>query len=307
MSKIGIIGNGIHSKRIQKILSEKKLKYLIYKPSRPKYYDKNALLELKKCNIIFILSPNKTHFNYINLFKKKSYIFCEKPPTTNKVQLKKLKKANYKKIYFNFIYRFSRISEILKARKKYKVGNLIYANLVLAHGLSLMKKYQKNWRSNYKKSPQGVFENVSIHFIDLINYHFKIYKTQKPNLSKNSKFGNSYDTSHIQMFHKNKTVINIFSTYNSPYAKNLFFLFDNGIIIQKDNEISIKGPAMNFDKNGMFSSPKTIKKININYKKDYSESLKKSVSYFLSIANKKLSFNKSLFNSSLESNKILLG
>ena len=35
--KIGIIGNGRHSKKIQKILIKKKLDFYIYKPEKPKY------------------------------------------------------------------------------------------------------------------------------------------------------------------------------------------------------------------------------------------------------------------------------
>jgi len=38
---------------------------------------------LKKCKIIFILSPNHTHFKYIAKFHKDKYIFCEKPPVNS--------------------------------------------------------------------------------------------------------------------------------------------------------------------------------------------------------------------------------
>ena len=38
--KIGIIGIGGHSKRIQKILKKKKLNFFIYKPKKPNYFDK---------------------------------------------------------------------------------------------------------------------------------------------------------------------------------------------------------------------------------------------------------------------------
>ena len=57
--KIGIIGDGGHSKRIKKILKIKKLNFLIYKPARPNYFDKKKFDQLKKCNVIFIthISP----------------------------------------------------------------------------------------------------------------------------------------------------------------------------------------------------------------------------------------------------------
>ena len=46
--KVGIIGNGNHSKRIQEILLRKKILFTIYKPNNKKYYDKIELDELKK-------------------------------------------------------------------------------------------------------------------------------------------------------------------------------------------------------------------------------------------------------------------
>ena len=140
MISIGIIGNGGHSKRIQKILKKKKIKYFIYKPDRPKYFNKSSFAKLKKCKAIFIVSPNNTHYQYIRKLRHGRYIFCEKPPVTNLKDLNKLKKINNGKIYFNFNFRFLKISEILKNTKKYNLGNLLYANLISSHGLSLKKK-----------------------------------------------------------------------------------------------------------------------------------------------------------------------
>ena len=77
--KIGLIGNGFHAKRIQKILKKKKIKFFLYKPSRPNYYNVNDFEIIKKCDVIFILTPNKTHLDYIKKLYPKRYIFCEKP------------------------------------------------------------------------------------------------------------------------------------------------------------------------------------------------------------------------------------
>ena len=46
--KIGLIGNGVHSKRIQKILKKKKLNFLIYKPKKPYYFEKKKIRTAKK-------------------------------------------------------------------------------------------------------------------------------------------------------------------------------------------------------------------------------------------------------------------
>ena len=63
LSKVGIIGNGNHSKRIQKILKKKNINYFIYKPKSKNYFNKEQYLELKKNKIIFIISPNRSHCN----------------------------------------------------------------------------------------------------------------------------------------------------------------------------------------------------------------------------------------------------
>ena len=303
---IGIIGNGGHSKRIQKILIKKKYKFQIYKPKKPKYFDAADFKRLKDCDIIFIVSPNNTHYKYLKSLYKDRYIFCEKPPVNNRRQLSDLKTLNTKKIYFNYNFRFFKIAEILQKRESYKMGKLIYANLLASQGLAKKKQYKTNWRSNFKKCPKGIYEIVSIHYIDLINYLFEIFKIEKPTLINSNMVGNSYDTSHVKIRLKNKGLLNIFSTYNSAYSKNLFFLFENGIIEQRDNMIIIRGPSLNLDKNGFFKQPKLIKKININENRDQSNSLLKSVSFFLDTAKKKKFFNKKIWDCSLESNSLIL-
>ena len=117
--KVCIIGNGFHSKRIQKILRSKKIKFFIFKPKSKKNYKSENLNFLDKFNVFFIISPNKTHYHYIKLLHKKGYIFCEKPPTNNLNELEKLKKIKSNKIYYNFNFRFSKIAEILKSKKQF--------------------------------------------------------------------------------------------------------------------------------------------------------------------------------------------
>ena len=147
MNKIAIIGNGNHSKRIQFILKKKRKNFFIYKPIKKKE-DKINFEKVKKCKIIFICSPNNTHFDYIKKLFKGRYIFCEKPPVSKKSELNKLKKINNKKIYFNFNQRFSILADLLKKINKYKLGDLVYANRICSHGLAFKKEYKKSWRSN---------------------------------------------------------------------------------------------------------------------------------------------------------------
>lgn len=96
------------------------------------------------------------------------------------------------------------------------------------------------------------------------------------------------------MYLKNKSEVDIFSSYTSPLIQRMIFVFENGIIEQNDNFIEIKGPAINLDKNNFFKKPKLIKKINLNNNEDYILSLEKSVMYFLNHALKKKVFLKNI-------------
>ena len=76
--KVCIIGNGFHSKRIQKILRFKKIKFFIFKPKSKKNYKSENLNFLDKFNVFFIISPNKTHYHYIKSLHKKEDYFSNK-------------------------------------------------------------------------------------------------------------------------------------------------------------------------------------------------------------------------------------
>ena len=301
---IGIIGNGKHSKRIQKLL-ENKHKLFIYKPDTPNYYDKKQFETLKKCKIIFIISKNSSHFNYIKILKKQKFIFCEKPPVINNSDLNKLKKFNLNQIYFNFNFRFFLISKLIKKYEK-KLGKLIYGNIILSHGLVKKRGFFRSWRSKKSENKHGVFENVTIHWIDFVNYLFKIKNLEKNHFLDSYK--KKYFDSAITTIKTNSSgIVNIFNSYNTPYIKDLKFVFDNGIITQRDNIIEIRGPAKNFDKNSNFIKPKLIKKIKINDNKDYENSLRQSVNFFLDHAlNSKKKFPKNLNKMALFANQMLL-
>lgn len=79
-SNIGIIGFGSQGKRIYEILKKNNYKRLIiFKNSnfskKVKQFTNDFEL-IKKCNIVFICSPNNTHYEYIKSLGRKVYIFC---------------------------------------------------------------------------------------------------------------------------------------------------------------------------------------------------------------------------------------
>lgn len=290
--KICIIGDGFHSKRIQKILKLLKLDFHVYKPKSKKNFKKEDHSFLKNFNIVFIISPNETHYYYINLLHKSSYIFCEKPPTNNLSDLKKLKKINSSKIYYNFNYRFSKIADLLKMSGKFNLGNLIYANIISGKALAFKKNYKNNWRSNKKKCPTGVLEMLAIHWLDLIDHIFNIKIFNRRLLNNLSKIGNSFDNSNISVILNKNITAEIFCSYTSPTVDRKIFVFDNGLVEQNEKVVKIMGPSLNLDKNNLLKKPKLIKKFILNEEKDYNNSLLKSVKFFLDIARQNKNFSK---------------
>jgi predicted dehydrogenase len=305
--RIGIIGQGSQYKRISKILRSLGISFKIYKPSSDSnYYNKEEFNKLKSCNAIFILSPNNTHLKYIELLKDNRYLFCEKPPVNKINDLNKLKKIRSNKLYFNYNFRFSKISELLRETNKLNLNDLLYASIITGHGLGFKKEYPDSWRSNRKICKKGVFEIVSIHWVDLINYHFGIKKIEKINLRNYMKNSNGVDNSYCKIHLINKSEIDIFSSYTSPLYQRMIFIFSNGIIEQNADSIEVRGPAMNLDKHDFFKKPSLIKKIKLNTDKDYLLSLEKSVLYFLKHASKSKSFPKDDLKKSLISNSYVI-
>lgn len=292
--RVALIGNGTQSRRIQKILDKKKIVYEIY-TSSDNIIKKNNKKKFKNFSSIFIMTPVNNHIEYLKFFNQK-FVFCEKPPVNNLNSLKLLKKINFKKVYFNFNFRFSKLSQILDKRKKFNLGKILNIKIILSHGLAKKKEYLKNWRSIKKKCPTGVFEIVLIHYIDLINKYFGIKNFKNINLSNSSNRGTSFDTAECNLDLRDANCkANLFATYNGPLIKKILFLFDNGVIEQNEDEIKINGPAKNFDTKGFFIKPKCIKYYKISEKKDYEQSLEKSVTYFLENVKKSRTFTKKNF------------
>ena len=304
LKKIAIIGNGSQSKRIQRILNKLNLGYFIYHPSNKQ--SKITFGDVLVSDAVFICSPNNTHIEYIKKLGKNKYIFCEKPPVNKIIDLKYLKKEDYKKLYFNFNYRFSSISKILKDSNKFKLGNLLYGSIIFGHGLASKKEYINSWRSKKNECPKGVFEVVSVHIIDLINFYFNVKKINLPTLTNVSGIGNSYDTSKITINLSNNSHIDIFSTYFSPYHEEWSLIYENGIIKFENGILVIRGPKNIFNKKGFFKKPKIIYKKLISEQKDFDDSLVDSTNYFISVFKKNKPFPKEIFKKSLDTNWIIL-
>ena len=302
MNKIVIVGNGTHSKRIQKILKNK-YKLIIFKPQNKSKINCKEQNLLKQNKIFFIASPNKTHYNYIKLLNNgKRYIFCEKPLTSSSNELKKLEKINKKKIYINFNYRFSEIANIFLKKKFFKLKELIYSSIITSHNFAFKKNYKKNWRSSKKNCRLGIIEMLTIHWIDLIHYIFGIRKIININKMNISKKGDVPDTCKLQLITKNNAQIDIFNSYASSLKYSLLFFFKDRHIEISETEAKIFKTKLIKSSRNRTKKIKILKKI--KFSKDFN-GLKKSFLFFLDKAKKNKNFSNLHYQKSLESNKFL--
>lgn len=313
--KLGIIGYRNHAERLADIINKirnYKIEYM-YHPTKKEIKITNNFLDLLRSDAIIISSPNSTHCQYIKKLIKNNYsgyIFCEKPPAVNKSQLNYLKKLNKNiksKIFFNFNYRFSKLNKILKESiKSKKIGKINYINIISSHGLAFKKKYPESWRANGKNNLYNILETVSIHYVDLAIFNFgnieKIYNSSKL-VSKN---GSSFDSSSLILNHKNGITTTIFNSYATPLINELIIIGTNGYLVIRNDKLRIFSPRNVFDKKGFFISPLGSKEKPFSMNKDYNESLKKSMEFFLSCIKNKKKLPIDAFETSLQTNEIML-
>jgi predicted dehydrogenase len=312
--KIGIIGYRNHAMRLLSLLEERNDCEIssIYHPVKSINDSRSTknLDDLYKCDAVLIASPNHTHFTYIEKLLKNSdgYIFCEKPPVTSLNDLETLEKLPTQKkhrIFFNFNFRFSKISENLKNYiNSNKIGQLIHVNIISAHGLAFKKNYIDSWRADGKNNLHNILDTVSIHYLDLLNYHMGKFDESFYFPSLISRNGSSYDTSHVVMKYNNGTTVSILNSYASPLINELLILGTNGYFAVRNDQLAVYSPRDTFDARGYFVTPPILKKSTFSMKDDYEESLKKSLNYFMSNVNKKIPMSIDHFNASLSTNRL---
>ena len=312
--KIGIIGYGKQSKKIiEKIKKFKEIRKIVvfkksnFKEKISKLYFTNNIKDLDSLEIIFILSPNNTHFHYIKKFSnKKKYIFCEKPAFTaiNEYKyLERLKRFQKERIFFNFNYEFSEYFENLKKEFENKNnGKLINFSFFASHGQAF-----RNKKNSRKFKSLDLFNkitgNLGIHYINFLNQYINNLKIK--NINECSIVNqNIVDTSNI--FIKSKEISgNIFLSYASVHFKFSILHFTNAIFIFDNNKIKKYTPRDYFNKKNLFATPpsKYNKKINYNF---INNSLEDSLYFFINNVKNKNSFSIKKFNNTINANKLFL-
>ena len=191
-----------------------------------------------------------------------------------------------------------------KLISKHRLGNLTYGIFVSSKGLTQKYSYKDNWRSKKKFVKTGVFENVSIHTLDLIDQIFGIKDIRKK-LTNNARVGTAPDTSAAEIQINNGNFISVFSTYSSSLDFFIKLYFKNGIFIYDGKYLSLKYPTKSFNKDGQFVVPPTIFKQKLLFMNDNIYSLEQSIKIFLKTENLKKRFPQKDFKNSLKINKYI--
>jgi len=314
--KVGIIGFRNHAYRLYTLIQNHPDAEIskIYHPTKTFNQNEctNDFSDLYSCDVIIIASPNSTHFEYIKKLIPNflGYIFCEKPPVTSNSELtflKNLSTIQKQKIFFNFNYRFSKLSKILKENiNSEKLGKISHINIVSAKGLAFNDDYPNSWRADGTKNLHNILDTVSIHYLDLLFYNLGkiIAINYSPELI--SKRGTSFDTCHISLAFENGVTASIYNSYASPYVNELTFIGTNGVITIRNNQVTTLSPRDTFDENNLFSTPPISEKSSLLLEEDYHQSLEKSVNYFISIVKEQSIFKQEFFDTSITSNQIIL-
>ncbi len=312
MLKVGAIGYRNHAARMIDIVNNSKIAKVdvVYHPTKKGegYQFTDRLDDLLKYDVVLILSPNDTHYDYLTFLNENfdGYVFCEKPPVSNLEQLEAIE-VDSGKVFFNFNMRFSPLREHLEAElNSGSLGAVIKAEAIISHGLAFKESYLDSWRSDNKKHPLGVAETVSVHYIDLFSLLFGKIVHIDQKMSIFSERETACDTSHTVLKHEQGTISNILTSYAAPVIERVFVMGTNGYLVYENGTLSKYAPRDTFDEKGFFASPPLVYSETIKKGRSDNTSLENSLSYFLDFCRKKEKFPKELCQLSISTNRLLL-
>lgn len=293
--RIGIIGAaGGQGHRFLELCLECDIEFVLYDHHgevKNKYDEKHykitiILDDLLKCDGVIIASPNKSHLHYIQYFIRKGYggyIYCEKPPVSDKDELSQLERMDEsvkKKILFGFSLERSLYKKILDGQ--YNLGHLLYCNIISGHGLGFKSFYKDSWRNDVDMCKNGIFSMVSIHYIEIFIAKYGLPKKENFFESVKAPGGINVDNNlYSAIWGDEKILLNLFVSYTTPLIEESDFVFDNGYISITGNEIVIYAPRDCFDLNGMFRTPDVVERIPIGTADIWKNALMENFKFFI--------------------------
>ncbi|HJM51504.1 MAG TPA: Gfo/Idh/MocA family oxidoreductase [Alphaproteobacteria bacterium] len=310
MLNVGFIGYRNHAARLLQVVEEWPAAAVrkIFHPSKtgPDLRRTKAFDSLLDCDCIFLCSPNDSHFEYVERLKDyEGYVFCEKPPFASLQEIDRFA-FDPGRIFFNFNHRFGLLSEILAAPDKHELGELLFADATVTHGLAYKDQYPGSWRSDIARHPNGVLETVAIHHIDLFLYHLGDLRDFDFRISNSAGTGSAPDTSFATLHFESGSHATVRSSYAAPHVDSTTLVFANGTVEQIDNTVTLYGPRNTFDDRGLFTAPPVRHRWQGDDLDLYLQSLRNSVFFFLETCANRGRFADRLARISLLSNRLIL-
>ncbi len=310
---VGTIGANNHADRIIKIIEANKIfavKNIYTLNSNPSISNRaKNLSDLYNNQAIFILSPDNTHYYYLEKLLKeyRGYIFCEKPPVNTDIELDSLTHIiDSKRVFFNFNLRHSILNKkIMAVIRSGDLGRLLHIDAVTSHGLAFQSNYIQSWRKENNGSAHRIALTKSIHYFDLLLSLFGKPEWVKLNAASFTEHKESIDTCTIFMRYSDGATASICASYAAPYNDRITIYGTNGQIEYDGKDIEFTGPRDTFDCQGRFSRPPSIKLHTFN-ENLWDESLKKSVDIFLNHVQFGKFFPRKWWDNSYYTNKKLL-
>jgi len=306
--RISFIGDGSHAKRIKNSLKRQKIQFETVDFDRKKNLSiQDSVLA---CDAIFITSPNNTHANYLAEVNKffKGYVYCEKPPINRLDEIKIYDSLDYRRFFFGFNFRYSPLVDFInKAKKNFDLGSPINLSIHVSYPFAIKKAYLESWKSNKKSSPNGVIENLAIHYIDFALNIFGIFRTislVKNNISKNGKVA---DTASLFFEHINKSTTEIFVSYSSSVQERISITFENGDIHFDGNHLELYYPRDTFGHDGLAQTPPKVFFKEYNNDENYDYSLDRCLFEFITKVQSLQDFDKVLYDNSRRATMAMFG
>lgn len=255
---------------------------------------------------VMILSPNDTHMHYLEKLlaaNYKGYIFCEKPPVTNVVELKKLRDLSPSRVMYDFSLRYSSFTHQLKDLID-QVGTVIAVDAWVTHGLAFKQSYPGSWRADKLRHEYGVLETVSVHWIDLFLMLFGNAVGTNHYQRNVAGTGSSADTCITRIRHASGVHSSIVSSYAAPASTRLLITGSDGIIEFNDGVMSLRRPRDSFDELGKFKNP-PIAALN-SVPDPFVDGLRSAVNAFVETIKRKDDFPKEWIKHSIETMDVIV-
>jgi predicted dehydrogenase len=263
---IGIIGIKGHAKKMTEIVESDSVEIIHYHPEDrhdevQKLFGTAAIFtsvidDLSACDEILILSPNATHFKYLQkLLNQTGFtgkVWLEKPPVASSdeaMQLLSFPDSFKSRVYINFNYRYSRTANLLLELTS-KYGKPLSLYISHSHGLAFKNEFKKSWRMNARAA---ILETVGIHYIDLVDYCLTQIQSIKTVISSNSNLGN--DTTHSILNLVGGGIGFLFCSYAAPCERFLQITFSEAIARFDLEGLSVWYPRDTFSSGGTYLPP----------------------------------------------------